>query len=122
LTARRAPILRDQGFSLVEALIALAIIAVMTAVLTGTSIGDARERRALRERREALLLAQSALDRSYDPNTSGSGVWHGYAWRISRDAEGPPDAFDKHPLERLTVEVRADGRRVLRLATVRTRP
>jgi hypothetical protein len=103
-------------------LIALAIVAAMTAGLIDAAAGDARTRAAVRERREALMLAQSALDRSYDPNAPDGGAWRAYSWRVSHDSAGPPDAFDRHPLERLNVEIDRAGQRILRLGTVRARP
>jgi len=112
----------DPGFTLIEALIALAIVAGMTAALVETTVGDARARAAVRERREALMLAQSALDAAYDPSAGDHGAWQTYGWRIGRDRVGDADAFDRHPLERLTVVVDHGGRRVMRLVTVRARP
>lgn len=68
------------------------------------------------------MLAQSVLDRTYDPNAPDSGAWLAYSWRLSRDDQGSTDALDRHPLERLSVDVDSGGHRVLHLGTVRARP
>ena len=94
----------------------------MTAVLIDTTVSDVRSRAAVRDRREALMLAQSALDAGYDPNAPDAGTWRAFSWRLRREPQGPPDAFDRHPLERLSIEVDHGGRRIVRLGTVRTRP
>jgi prepilin-type N-terminal cleavage/methylation domain-containing protein len=112
----------EQGFSLIETLIALAIVAGMSALLVDSAIGQARSRAALRERREGLLLAQSALDTAYDPNAPEGGTWHDYRWRIARAGQGNGDPFDPHPLERVAVVVERAGRQVAALAVVRARP
>jgi len=113
--------LRANGFTLIEVLIALAIIAGMTAVMAEIAQTDARTRGALRERREALMLAQSALDTTYETNAADTGSWGKYSWRIARLGEGQPDPLDQHPLERVSVDVAYEGHTILSLATLRTR-
>ena len=113
---------RERGFTLVEVLIALANVAGMTAALVATAQADARTRGAVRQRREALMLAQSALDASYDANEPESGSWAQYTWRVSRNPAGLIDPLDQHPLERLSVSVSFQGSTVLRLGTLRARP
>jgi hypothetical protein len=114
---------RECGFSLVEALIALAIIATMTAVLVETATRSAITRAAVRERREALLIAQSALDNTYDPVSADNGSWRQYSWQITRQASGTSDPLDAHPLELMTVLVSTGERsNIVRLSTLRMRP
>ena len=101
LPSRRA----SAGFSLIETLIALAIVAAMTAALVGTTGQDARTRLAVQHRREAVLLAQSALDQMADANAASNGQWQGYTWRVLIQPYGLADPLDRHPLEQLTVIV-----------------
>lgn len=113
---------RDQGFSLIETLIALAIFAAMTAALVNTTAQDARTRLAVQHRREALLVAQSALDQVADVNAASGGQWQGYAWTVSRRPFQLADPLDRHPLEQITVVVDVSGRQILQLSTVRIKP
>lgn len=118
---------RERGFSLVEALIALAIVAGTTAMLYATIGQDARTRRAADERRIALALARSALDRAGAGDPASEGRWHDLSWHVAREPYtgpgGASDPFDPAPLERISVTV-TDARRLplLSLATVRIRP
>jgi prepilin-type N-terminal cleavage/methylation domain-containing protein len=120
--ARPCP--HDQGFSLIETLIALAIVAATTAALVDTTAQDARTRLAVQHRREALLVAQSALDQTSDVNAPSSGQWRGYQWTVSRQPFQLADPLDRHPLEQLTVVVGwvGDRREIVRLNTVRIKP
>lgn len=116
---------RDAGFSLIEALIALAIIAAMTGALVETVAADAHARFAVEERREALLIAQSALDAAKGGETTDSGSAHGQgpdlAWHIDRAPyDAGSAAFAATRLEQLTVTVAdARGHPLAQLATVR---
>ncbi|WP_408590650.1 hypothetical protein [Novosphingobium sp.] len=113
----------ELGFSLVEALIALAIIAAITAMLFTTIGQDARTRHAVAERRVAVLVAQSALDRAAAGDGATEGRSQGLDWRIAREPYGTADPFDPAPLEQLTVTVADAGQRpLLTLATVRIKP
>ena len=115
----------EAGFSLIEALVALAIIAAMTGALVETVAADAHARFAVQQRREALLVAQSALDRA----KGGEAVDFGHAqgpgpeltWHIDRAPyEESTVPFATTRLERLTVTVDgADGHPLARLSTVR---
>jgi general secretion pathway protein I len=115
----------DAGFSLIEALIALAIIAAMTGALVETIAADAHARLAVEQRRGALLIARSALDQAAGGDAIDSGHADGagppLSWRIDRQpyAEGT-DPFAATRLEQLTVTVAdSSGHRLARLATVR---
>ena len=113
----------EHGYSLIEALIALAIIAAMTGALVETAANAARARGAVRERREAMLIAQSVLDNAFDPAAPESGSWRQYSWQVAREPYGSADPLDIHPLEQLTVVVRTrDTGGGLRLSTLRMRP
>jgi prepilin-type N-terminal cleavage/methylation domain-containing protein len=112
----------DQGFSLIETLIALAIVAAMTAALVGTTAQDARTRLAVQHRREALMVAQSALDQVADVNAANGGQWRGYSWTVAREPFEQSDPLDRHPLEQISVVVSGSDREILRLTTVRIKP
>ncbi len=115
----------EWGFSLIETLIALAIVASMTAALVNTTAQDARTRQAVQQRRQALMIAQSALDQMADIGAPTGGQMGDYGWQISRQPYGASDPLDRHPLEQLTVAVSASGARgrdIVRLSTVRIKP
>jgi prepilin-type N-terminal cleavage/methylation domain-containing protein len=115
----------EAGFSLIEALIALAIIAAMAGALVETLVTDAHARLAVQQRRAALLVAQSALDRARGGEPVDSGRFQAggppLAWHIDRAPyEDNAVPFAATRLERLTVTVTdLDGHRLARLATVR---
>jgi general secretion pathway protein I len=115
----------DSGFSLIEALIALAIIAAMTGALVETITADAHVQLAVEQRRAALLIARSALDQAEGGDAIDAGHADGAGqpllWRIDRQPYAERAVpFAATGLEQLTVTV-ADmsGRRLARLATVR---
>jgi type II secretion system protein I len=113
----------ERGFSLVEVLIALAIIAAMTGVLAQTVAQDAHIRHTMRERRLALMLAQSALDRTVAGDQSDSGQWGELAWHVERSPYGAVDPLDRAPLEQVTASVTGQNHQPLvTLTTVRIRP
>lgn len=113
------------GFSLIEALIALAIIAAMTGALVETVAADAHARFAVTQRRAALLIAQSALDRARGGEAVDSGHSSGpgpeLLWHIDRQPyEEGSVPFAATRLEQLTVTVAdADRHPLVRLASVR---
>jgi prepilin-type N-terminal cleavage/methylation domain-containing protein len=117
----------DRGFSLVEALVALAIIAALAGALAETIGAHARMRAAMAQRHMALLVAQSALARvsAGDPVEGGQAgdlFWH--VVREPYDAGGAIGAGQGFavvaPLEHVGVAVE-DGAHhpVVTLRTVR---
>jgi len=113
---------REQGFSLVEVLVALAIIAAMSAVTFEAIAQDARARSMVRLRREALLVARSQLDRAVAGDFADRGRSGQLVWRTERNAYGHTDPFDRNPLEEVTVTVEDRASKPLvSLATVRIR-
>lgn len=106
---------REAGFALAETLVAAAIIAGMTALTFGIVAQDAHVQSAMRERREAVLVAQSVLAqavagaeqrevgetgdlhwqiarRPYDDGSRGSGTiaLHQLGVRVSDRGSGRP--------------------------------
>ncbi len=118
------------GFSLVEALVAMAIIAAMAAALATTLADHARSRRALAERRLGLMMAQSALARAEAGDRADTGRFRDLTWRVVRepyDAGGTIGAGGGFgvaaPLEHITVVVENDAhRQVASLRSVRIAP
>ena len=115
----------QSGFSLIEALVAMAIIAAMTGALVETVAADAHAGLALRARRTALLIAQSALDRARGGELVDTGHADGPGqalfWHIDREPyQDGSVAFAATRLEQLTVTVEDTAHHPLaRLATVR---
>lgn len=116
----------ELGFSLIEALIALAIIAATTGALVETVAADAHVRFVLQQRREALLIAQSAIDRAKGGEAVSAGhsqmPGSGLSWQIDREPyEGSAaPLIASIRLEQLTVTVEDASRHQLaRLTTIR---
>lgn len=82
MTRRRG----ERGFTLVETLIASAIIAAMLGATMQTVIGNARAARLVEERRLATLIAQSQLAAAAASATGRlldtKGVTSHIAWRV----------------------------------------
>jgi general secretion pathway protein I len=119
------PRARDAGFSLIEVLVALAVVALMTAVLFETLTRNVRFAQDLGRRREAVLLAQSLLAETGVP-PPGTGLQDEgrrgvLVWRIERRTQ-PGSARDgRPPLQDVRIDVRdADtGRMLTSVATLR---
>jgi prepilin-type N-terminal cleavage/methylation domain-containing protein len=110
----------ERGFTLVEVLIALAIIAAMAGVTFEAIAQDARARSKVRLRQEALLVARSALDRAAAGDRIDSGRSGTLWWRVERHAYAATDPLDRHSLEEVTVSVDGDeGKSLVTLSTVR---
>lgn len=118
--AMRGP---EQGFSVVEALIALAIIAAMTLTLFAAITANARARMMVRERRMALILAQSRLDDTVDGQSETQGQWADLVWQVDRESYGNSASFSRNRLELVTVTVEdTKHNQLARLSTVRFVP
>lgn len=113
----------EAGFSLVEALIALAIIATMTAAFVGTVGQDARMSAAADQRASAALVARSALDRALAGDPAADGEIAGLHWHVGRHPFGASDPLDRAPLEEVSVAVTLAGsaRPLIVLSSVRVR-
>lgn len=111
-----------RGFSLVETLVALAIVAAMAGVVFAAIGANARAAGAMRQRRAAILLAQSLLAQATiaaGPYRLGErGRWGAMSWRASVRRAGQGARDGGPALEEVAIEVRGvDG---ARLASVRT--
>ena len=115
----------EHGFSLVEALVALAIIAALAGALADTLAAHARTRAAMAQRRTALLVAQSALARIAAGDPADGGQAGELSWHVVRepyDAGGDIGAGQTFaaaaPLEHVSVAVEDTAHRPL--VTLRT--
>ena len=111
MSAPRPAPAAQQGFALVETLVATAIVAVMAAMLFGVVNQDTSARRALADRRVAVAIAQSHLEQAAVVGLAGdlptTGTDQGFRWRLARtDYDSETNARDSGPpLTLVTVEV-----------------
>lgn len=117
---------REAGFSLIEAMVALAVIAAMAALLFAAIDANALFARNLARRREAVLLAQSLLAQATvsggPAQVADTGATDALRWRISRIARGGGGARDSGlPLYeiRIVVADRVTGRDLTSVRTLR---
>ncbi len=111
----------QSGFSLVETLIATAIIAGMTMMAFQTISANAQATRLMIDRRAAVLVAKSALDSAIgSTDMARTGASGALQWRLSVEPY-QPRANGAPPLDRVTVIVASaqSGRSVLRLSSLR---
>lgn len=107
----------ERGFSLIETLVALAIIAGMAGMLFQTIALDARFAADIAQRRSAVLLAHGLLAQA--TIAPERGRWQALSWRIAR-AHGSDGARDSRaPIEAVRIDI-IDVRTGRRLTTVRT--
>lgn len=115
----------SSGFSLVETLVALAVIAAMSALLFEAVSANARFAQATVKRREAILLAQSLLAAATAPGEqrtmAETGNSQGLSWRVTRVLRGGGARDSNFPLEevRIAVADRATGRDLTSVRTLR---
>ncbi|ATY34228.1 type II secretion system protein [Sphingomonas psychrotolerans] len=113
------------GFSLVETLVALAVIAAMSALLFEMVSANAGFAQATAKRREAVLLAESLLAATTAPSDShtvaDTGKARGFNWRITRARRGGGARDTGIPLEevRITVTDGTTGRSLTSVQTLR---
>lgn len=118
---------RERGFLMAEALVALAIAALMAALVFDAVWQMGRTATAAAQQRQALLLARSVLAAASVPGASSpiapSGVDGRLAWTIVQEpyAGGPADGV---PLETVSVSIRdaATGRVLARLSSLKAQP
>jgi general secretion pathway protein I len=124
MTLRSTELSREAGFSLVETLIAMAIIAAMMAMTFGGIAINARTTRAMFDRRAAVMVAKSALDAAVSSNDGEempqSGADGNLRWQIAVEPyQSRVDTAPQLDLVTVTVAPVGSDRPVLRLCTLR---
>jgi prepilin-type N-terminal cleavage/methylation domain-containing protein len=115
----------EAGFSLIETLVALAIISAMVAVLFSAISAQAGVSQELARRRMAILVAQSLLEQAARPGASrdlpDSGHDGHLGWRIARRTLGGGARDSAPPLEEVRIDVvdRTTNRRLTSVRTLR---
>ncbi len=103
------PAPEEAGFSLIEALVALAVIAVSVSAFLAALGQDAKLEGAASRRSLAVMVARSALDRAMGGDNTPSGRDQGLGWQVSRQPHGLTDPLDRVRLEDVVVTVSSDG-------------
>ena len=111
--------LGDEGFSLIEMLVALVVLSLSLTVLYQAAIGSTRNVRVAAEYTDAVMLAESMLaEHSFitDENYAASGQFGSYDWSVkswpvesAQSAEGEILAAQPQPLQYLEVVVSWPG-------------
>jgi len=117
---------RERGFLLVEALVALAIAALMAALVFDSVWQMGKTAVVASEKRQALLLAQSVLAAASVPGSfapiAPRGTDGPLAWQIANEPFGDA-AADGLPLTRVRIVIAdaATGRVLAQLETLKAR-
>lgn len=115
---------RDQGFALIEALVALAILGMMLAILFEVAAGSAARVGRVAESRAGLLVARSQLAAVGATIPLAPGITRGVdgalEWSAAIEPAGGLTAIGQ-PL-RVEITVEDGGRRLATLATLRLAP
>lgn len=120
--AARLSAREDAGFSLVEALVALAVIAITVSAFLATLGQDARLEGAASRRALAVMVARSALDRAMGGDTTPAGRDQGLVWQVARQPHGLTDPLDRVKLEDVVVTVSSEGAApIVSLKSIRVR-
>ena len=105
----RGPARNEQGFALIEALIAAALFAGMTALLFQTVTSTLSAKRHVAESRRATLVAQSALAEFQDsrmrPTIAQTGQDGPFSWRAQIAPYSGAATENSRGLEQLTITV-----------------
>lgn len=121
---------RDAGFTLIEVLVALAVVTASLAAIAGLVSSTIRNARGLDQRVVMLEMSRALMTRLTDRTKlepgATSGETAGYAWRLDTQpfATRFADATAKPPWQPLGVvlRLRAPNGQVVRLETVRLTP
>jgi hypothetical protein len=124
MMARQSKASTQTGFSLVETLIAMAIMATMMAMTFGGIAVNARMTQAMLDRRAAVMVAKSALDMAMASDGRGdmpmSGSDGQLRWQISVEPYQPQvEAAPRLDLVKVTVTPLGSSRAILQLRTLR---
>jgi type II secretory pathway pseudopilin PulG len=120
----RRPSPAESGFALIEAMVAAALFAGMTALLFQTVSSTVAATRHVAQSRRAILIAQSVLaqfQNSGAPPVAPSGSDGPYRWRAQIGPYAGQAVDNSRAMEQLTVTVTdADtGRVITSLSTLR---
>lgn len=103
----------QSGFALADSLIALAVIAVMTGLLFTTLGSATRTSSQISDRRQAVMVAQSALalanGRLAAAEAGRAGRIGDYRWQIETAPYTGTHTANSVALERITVSVSREG-------------
>lgn len=116
---------QEQGFVLVDAMVALSVFAVMSAMLFQTVSSTTLTKRQLFESRRAVLIAQSRLAELQDHDSSNAlqntGQEGNFAWRTAVEPTESGATDNSRGLEtvRVTVTHSESGRVVVTLKSLR---
>lgn len=116
---------QEQGFVLVDAMVALSVFAVMSALLFQTVSSTALAKRQLVESRRAILIAQSRLAELQDQDSINSlqtgGRDGNFAWRTTVERSPSGATENSRGLETVSVTVTnpATGRVIVTLKSLR---
>jgi type II secretory pathway pseudopilin PulG len=116
---------RERGFGLVEALIAVGIMALMASLTFEVIATNAEVANRVADRRLAAMVAQSAIEEVAANAVRGrDGEDSGMRWHATVEAYSDDAARGGLPLELITVTVARPGagRPLFELKTLRVRP
>jgi type II secretion system protein I len=111
-----------EGFALIEALVALAIFATMTALLYQAVVSSASLQRRISDKKLAVLIAQSALDQiDGNDRSSVTGQIADLEWKTEarRYADGAAGGSNRLEYVLVSVSSRSTGRIILEVKSLR---
>ncbi len=115
----------EAGFSLVESLVALAVIASMASLLFEAVSINARAAQHVAQKRAAIMLARSLLAQAVLPSgpdqLEETGQSNDMSWRLSRRSIDRGARNEDVPLEEVRIDIneRATGRSLTTIRTLR---
>jgi general secretion pathway protein I len=122
----------EAGFTLVEVIVALAILSLGLTVLLGSMSGSLRQTGNAARMAEAGALAQSLLaevgtDREIKPEESSGQFADGYRWHLKMEPYGGVKEREEWPVEAYQISTEVEweegtGRRSYALTTLRLGP
>jgi general secretion pathway protein I len=120
---------RSQGFTLIEMMVAFAILAVALGVLYSAFENSLSRLRHDAHLQEGILLAQSVLARAGTewPLATTRGEWDAYTYEVTQERDNPPEGQPLYtqPVVRVTAAVswmESAGRREVTLSTLKFQP
>lgn len=106
---KTAPQKNEEGFALLDAMVALAIFAIMSALLFQTVSSTALAKRHVADSRRAILIAQSRLAELQEEHSTNvlqtDGRDNNFVWRTNVDRLGNTALENSRGLEKVSVTV-----------------